>query len=178
MQQSRETVGNPPQMRQLVDWPVALLAGLVAGTVFLLIILLRVPPIFGSTAWLPLQYLASLVMGPEVLPPAEPTAIVGIVGVVAHYALAIGFALVLAFITHRWGFWVGIIVGAAFGLGVYLINLYFFTLLFPWMYVLNGTTFATGHIFFGALAGAIYEGFERERFVPIDDTHEPEEAAA
>ena len=146
-----------------------MLAGMVAGTVFLLILLFRIPAIYGGTAWLPLQYMASLVMGSGVLPPAEPTVIVGIVGVVVHYILSLAFALTLAFITHRWGFLVGIIVGALFGLAIFFINMGIFTLLFPWMYVLNVPTFAGGHVFFGALAGAVYEGFERERFVPIEE---------
>ncbi len=165
----RRTAADAPQMRQLVDWPVAVLAGMVAGTVFLLIVLFRIPAVYGASAWLPLQYMASLVMGEGVLPPAEPTALVGIVGVVVHYVLSLVFALTLAFITHRWGFFVGIIVGALFGLAVFFINMGIFTLFFPWMYILNVPTFAGGHIFFGALAGAVYEGFERERFVPIEE---------
>jgi len=174
MQNTKTISADPPEMRQLVDWPVALLAGLVAGTIFLLIMLLRLPSVFESTAWVPLQYLASIVMGSGVLPPAEPTWVMAIVGVLVHYALSIVFALILAFITHRWGFIVGIIVGALFGLAVYFINIYTVTLIFPWMAILQGTTFAVAHVFFGALAGAVYEGFERERFVPID---EPEEVA-
>jgi uncharacterized membrane protein YagU involved in acid resistance len=173
MQTTQQAAVGPPRTRQIVDWPVALLAGLIAGTVFLMILLFRASAIFdGATAWVALQYLASMVLGTDVLPPAEPGALIAIVGVIVHYVLSILFALTLAFITHRWGFIIGIIVGALFGLAVFFINMGIFTLFFPWMYVLNVPTFAIGHVFFGALAGAVYEGFERERFVSVDGAEE------
>lgn len=52
------------------------------------------------------------------------------VGVLVHLVLSLVYALLLAFIIHRWGLVVGIVGGALFGVAIYIINYYTFTALF------------------------------------------------
>ena len=161
---------EPTRVRQVVDWGAALWAGLVAGFVFLVLNLLLIPYIPGMTASVFFRYLAAIVMGTGVLPPPTDTVTVSILvaAILVHFALALVFAFLLAVITHQWGLVVGILVGAFFGFAVYLINLYAVMRLFPWFFLLQNNVFAVTHVIFGAVAGAVYEMLEVEKFVPIN----------
>jgi hypothetical protein len=158
------------RVRQVVDWGAALWAGLVAGAVFLVLNLLLIPYIPGMTAPVFFRYTAAIVMGTGVLPPPADTITVSILAaaVLVNFALAIVFAFLLAIITHQWGLLAGILIGALFGFAIYAINLYAVMRLFPWFFLLQNSVFAVTHVIFGAVAGAVYEMLEVEKFVPMD----------
>ena len=156
-----------PRLRQVVDWRAAIIAGFVAGTVFLLFNLFVVPGQGEGAAWVMVRLCASIVLGPEVLaPPATFDAGALGVALVTHYTISVASAALLAVIIHRYGLAVGIVGGALFGLALYCINMYTLTYFFPQFFVLSGSLFLWGHIVFGAIAGGVYEALEVERFVP------------
>lgn len=158
------------RMRQVVDWSAAFWAGLVAGTIFLLLNAFAVPAIIGGSYATVLNYFASLVLGDSVL--AEPTILeptTAVVAIILNFALSIPFALILAFIIHRWGLILGVVLGAVFGFGLYTINFFISEQIFPWFFAMNTQWFIVTHVIFGALAGGIYEALEVERFVPDND---------
>ena len=158
-------------LRQVVDWSAAVWAGLIAGVIFLVLNLILIPATIGGNVWVILRLFASIILGEDVVsPPAPDTSdmTVLISALVVHFVLSIVFALILAFITHRWGFITGVIVGALFGASVYVINLYTFSYFFPWMFALNSWTFFLTHVLFGAIAGGIYEGMEVEEFEVVE----------
>lgn len=158
-----------PRMRQVVDWSAALWAGLIAGAVFLLLNLILIPLVEGGSPWIPMRYLASIVLGDGVLPPpATFDAIVLVVGLLVTLLISLVYAVLLAIIIHRWGLLLGIILGALFGLAIYVINYYTLTLLFPWFFAMNSLIVAIIHVIFGAVAGGVYEALEVEEFVPVD----------
>ena len=169
---SNATVGTTPEavpMRQLVDWRAALIAGFIAGSVFLLFVVFVVPVIFGngdiSTA---IRNIGSVILGPTALQEQESLSLIAILAaLVVNYALAILATLLLAVIIHRWGLVTGIVLGAIFGFALYLINNFLTSQFFPW-FIFNTTWFVTAHIIFGAIAGGAYEAFEVEKFVPIE----------
>ncbi len=164
-----ERMSSQLRMRQVVDWSAAFWAGLIAGLVFLLLTLFVLPYAVGGNAWVMLRMIASLVLGDGILaPPATFDAAALVVGVVLHLVLSVALTLLLALIIHRWGLLVGIIGGALFGLAVYSINMFTFTLFVPWFYQMHSTAFAIIHVVFGALAGFIYEWLEVEEFEPVD----------
>jgi hypothetical protein len=108
-----------------------------------------------------MRYLASIVLGAQVLPPPGGfDLVVVITALVVNYGLAIVYALVLAAIIHRWGLLVGIIGGALFGAALYFINLYTLTLFFPWFFSLNSTALLICFIAFGAVTGGVYESLD------------------
>jgi hypothetical protein len=146
------------QLKHVLQWRLALVAGLVAGLVFLLVNILYVS--FGQHlgTWTVVRYMASIVMGERVVPPPasfDPV-IVG-VGLLVNFVLAIIYAFILAAIIHRWGLLVGIVGGALFGAALYVINLYTFTLFYPWFFALNSLPFFVSHVLLGAVAGGVYE---------------------
>lgn len=156
------------EMEQIVDWRSAIIAGLVAGLVFLLAEMIGRAAVTGGSPWITVRYIAAIVMGENVLPP-PPTfdAVIFVVALLVNFVLAVIFSMILAAIVHEWEMVVGIVIGALFGLAIYAINYYTFTRFFPWFFPVRNWTDILSHILFGAVAGGVYEALERERFVPV-----------
>jgi hypothetical protein len=152
------------ERRPIVDWRAAIIAGILAGFVFLLVNMWLSSKYLGN-AWVPLQLPAAMVLGPKVLPPATgmETQAFG-VGLPVHLILSVAFACLVAFCLHRWGILVGVIGGALFGLALYAINYYGLSGVFPWFGSMRSSLMAISHLVFGAVAGGVYELLERERF--------------
>jgi len=163
--------GDSPRMRQLVDWSSAIWAGLIGGTVFLIFNLLLSPILLGGNAWVQIRLIASIVMGPEILaPPATFHTGALVAALICHYALSVGFALLVAYVVHRWGLIVGIVGGAVLGLFLYAINFYSVTYFFPQFFPMRGAAMLLSHLLFGAVVGGLYEALEVEEFVPVNDS--------
>jgi len=153
-------------MRQIMDWRAAVLAGIVAGAVFLVLQIAILAGVTSASPWIVLRMVAAMVMGQGVLPP--PTSfdpVITVVALLINFILSILFALLIAFVLHRWGLLVGIVGGALFGLALYAINYYTFTLFFPWFFPMRSWLVVLSHIVFGATAGGVYEAFEHETYV-------------
>lgn len=157
------------RMEQLVDWSAAVQAGLIAGTLFLLINVFVLPMFIGGNGWVIIRLFASIPLGPEVLAPPADYALKPLLAALGtHYALSIGFALLVSAIIHRGGLLGGILFGAVLGLALYWINFFALTYFFEWFFAMKGPFFMASHILFGAMVGGIYEGLEVEEFVPAD----------
>jgi len=141
-----------------VTWRAIPIAGLIAGTVFLLINVIFTPLLLQVGPGLVLRYMGALVLGQGVLTSTSVAPLV--VGVIVHYALSVLFALVIAIVVHRFGLMVGIVGGALLGLALYGINLYTMTVLFKWFFAINSPVLLVSHILFGAVAGGVYETFD------------------
>ena len=137
-----------------VTWRAIPVAGIVGGTVFLLINMIFNPILYGADAFFILQYFASLVLGADALIDASP--MVFVVGIIVHYVLSILFTLVISIVIHRWGLLVGIVGGALMGLALYSINFFTITSFFEFLDITNPIILVS-HIAFGAVAGGIYE---------------------
>jgi hypothetical protein len=149
-----------------MDWKAAVVAGLIAGAVFLLVLTVAYPLATGGTPWTIFRFIGAIVLGEAVLPP--PTSFDGgvvITAVLVHFTLSILYTFILAFIVHRRGLLISILGGALFGLALYLINFFTFTMLFPWFYPARAWPFSLVHILFGAVAGGIYELLEKDVYV-------------
>lgn len=155
------------KMRQVMDWEAAIKAGFIAGLVALLIVV--IPAAADGYPWIIFHWIAALLLGPDVLAETRDLSplVIGL-GLIIHFVLSTIYTLILAFIIHRWGFWVGLFGGALFGLALFAINYYTFTLLFPWFLIMRSWSVLIAHLVFGAVAGAAYEAMEVERFVPVE----------
>ncbi len=141
-----------------VSLRAVVIAWLAGATVFLITNLVLMPVVLDMNAGVILRYIASLVMGRDVLLRDSNTSLV--VGVVVHYALSLVFTLVIVLVIFRWGLLVGIIGGAILGLAIYGINLYFTTLFFDWFFAVNNSVLLLSHVLFGATVGGVYEMFD------------------
>ena len=57
------------QIRHLVDWKAAVYAGIIAGALFLLALLVGYPLATGGTPWTVFRFIGAMVLGRSVLPP-------------------------------------------------------------------------------------------------------------
>lgn len=163
------TQSHTTSFRQLVDWRAAAFGSLAGAIVFLLVVAIVLPLTTGGTLWGFFRYLASILLGDAVLPPPagfDLTAV--LLGLLVHLVLSLLYGAILALIIHRWGLIVGLLGGALFGLAIYAINIFTFTLLFDWFYLLRSWPILLAHVLFGATAGFVYELLEVERFVPAE----------
>ena len=83
-------------MEQLVDWRAAVIAGLIAGAVFLPIQMVGHALATGGTVWIVPRYIAAIMLGTGALPP-PPTFDAGIflVALLIHFVLSVIFAMIL-----------------------------------------------------------------------------------
>ncbi|CAB3807528.1 hypothetical protein LMG28688_06564 [Paraburkholderia caffeinitolerans] len=153
-------------VRRMPEWPAALIGGCVAGAVFLVIELFAMR-VMGQNVWAPLRMTAAIVMGRDVLAqPAAFSAAVMLGGLVVHFALSILFAVILAVIMAPFSLdsSVGMasLVGAVFGVLLYVINFYGMTQWFPWFADARGWVGFLNHIVFGLVAADTYLSLERK----------------
>ena len=124
-------------VQQNMTWRAVLIAGFVAGTAFLLVNAVFMPIMLQLDTTLLLRYMASLLLGSDVLIGVQDTAVVLGAALLVHYTLSILSTLLISIVIHRWGLLIGIIGGAGLGLCIYLVNLYTFTLIFDWFFAIK-----------------------------------------
>lgn len=100
---------------------------------------------------------AALVLGSRVLPPpATFDATVMATATLVHGALSLAYVALLAPLLTRRSAAAAAAIGAVFGAGLYIVNLYGFTVLFPWFAVARDWITLAAHIAFGASAAVVY----------------------
>jgi hypothetical protein len=93
---------------------------------------------------------AALLMGPAVLPP--PTTLqwdILLVATLIHFALSVAYAIIPARVAGRLPNRALLLTGSLYGLTIYAVNLYGFTLFFPWFVVARDWATLLAHLVFG-----------------------------
>jgi len=147
-------------MTRMLDWKAAIWAGVVAGVVFLILEMLLVQLFEPMSMWAPPRMIAAMVMGQDVLPPPDTfDATIVMVAMLIHFPLAIVYALILGWVVSRWEMPLpaAVVVGVVFGLVIYVVNFYGFTLAFPWFADARGWIAIFSHAMFGLVLGAVYQ---------------------
>lgn len=148
---------NTAVVPRAVDWKAAAWAGLIAGVVFLIAEMVMVAVFQGESPWAPPRMIAAMLLGPGVLKPPEFDVGILMTAMAIHFPLAIVYGLVLAALLRRANRITGLMVGAAFGLVIYLVNFYpIASAMFPWFAMARGWVSAVAHMIFGAVAGLAY----------------------
>lgn len=143
---------------QGVDVKAALLAGLIAGVVDLAL-LAAMALAQGESVWVNMRMTAAILMGPGVLPPpATFDPLLFGVSTIVHFGLSLIYGLIVAWFVRKSNVAVGLMIGVAVGVGIYLVNYYVFApLLFPWLTAARGGMVPTLiHPVFGMIAAAAY----------------------
>lgn len=157
------TSTNNMRLRQVMDWRAAVSAGLIAGAIFLVALLIIYPLATGGSPWILLRMIAAIALGQDALTPINaPSASIAVVAVLLHFVLSLIYTLIVAFVVHRWGILLAVVVGSLIGLALYLINVFTFTIFFDWFTLARDWPFLVVHILFGAVAGGIYELLEKD----------------
>jgi len=149
-----------------VEWRAAVAAGMAAGIlatvvqVALWFILTdALPEIFYRDA----RFAAAIVMGPGALSPANPRAPVLLAATLVHFALSIVYGAIVSWLAARLGARASLLAGAAFGVALYLVNMYGFTAIFPWFAASRDKITLAAHIAFGIVAAGAYRIAARRR---------------
>jgi hypothetical protein len=156
----------------LVDWQAVFRAGMIAGTVFLLLDLFVVPALMGSSFWISARLTASIVLGQQILaPPATFDGMALLAAILVHYFLALLMTGLIALVVHRGGLTTGIIGGAVLGLAFYYINYYTLSYFWPQFFAMKHGSVIASHVIFGALAGGLYEWLEGDWYEVAQGEH-------
>ncbi|MDT3670335.1 MAG: sodium:proline symporter [Aromatoleum sp.] len=157
----RRTVFRLPDARSGV------LAGIAAGvvsTVAQVALWLVFTDAFPDILFRDARLAAAIVLGRDVLPPpASFDMVVMLVSTVVHFALSIAYAVVLTAGLGSLGIGASIVAGAAFGVALFVINMYGFTAAFPWFAAARDAITVAAHVVFGVTAAAVYHALSARR---------------
>jgi hypothetical protein len=145
---------------RLPDWRAGAMAGVAGGLVFLVLDLLA-SAMSGAGLWAPTHMIAAIVMGQGALAsPASFSIGIVVMALVVHFVLAIAMGMVLSLIVAQFRFdssWrMASVVGAVFGLGIYLFNFYGMTSFFGWFAEARGWVTLIAHLVFGIVMADAY----------------------
>lgn len=146
--------------RILINWTAAVYAGIAAGIIATMAQIVlwwafsdSLPGIMFRDA----RLAAAIVLGQEILPmqvafdwPAM------FVATIIHFSLSIVYSIILAAFIIRRSFLVSIFVGIEFGFILFGVNMYGFTLIFPWFAEARDWFTLVAHVVFGGVAAAMY----------------------
>jgi hypothetical protein len=94
-------------------------------------------------------------------PPSTFDTVIVLISALIHFALSIVYGLALAWVLVRAAVGASLLIGALFGLALYAVNLYGFTVVFPWFAQVRDWITITAHLVFGITAAGVYRSLER-----------------
>ena len=131
-------------------------AGLLAGATYFVLAMLMAALILGSP-WVPARLIAAVTQGTVVLPPPYTFDLsVFIAAVIQHAVLSLIYAFIFAFFAKGRSIAAATAIGVVYGLLLYVINFYGFTMIFPWFVAERNLGTVAMHLIFGAVLGATY----------------------
>jgi hypothetical protein len=150
------------------DWRAGAVAGLVGGAVLMVLELLWTATTNDAGPWRNSQLVAAIVLGQGVTRVSGHLFSVEVIAVAlaTHYALGVVFGLVLGGIATALRLQADLVrmlvLGAVFGVALYLLNFYALARYFPWFDELRGVPTLVGQIVFGVTAALLYRRFARD----------------
>jgi hypothetical protein len=141
-----------------IAWGPAIWSSVIAGVVLAVIEMALAWAVKGQSPWAPLHMIGAIGLGPAALVPPDTfdVKIIG-VAVLIHFALAIVYGVILAFIIQRLGTTAAVVVGGLYGLALYVINFYGFTRWFPWFADARDWVSILSHIVQSGLMAGLYK---------------------
>ena len=158
----------PPGRRKAgVDAGAAVFAGVAAG-IFATVVQIVLWAIFTDALpeilYRDSRFAAAIVLGRGVLPPpASFDAEIMLIAAAVHFALSIVYALLLACLIADLGTRTSLLAGAVFGVILYAVNMYGFTVVFPWFAASRDWITAASHVAFGMILAGTYRAAAKVR---------------
>lgn len=150
--------------RKLEDtqWGKAVFAAFIAAVCYLLLQMLTTALIQGYGAWLPVRMISAIALGTEVLAEGSVYVSVLVVALLLHFGLSIMTAWIVAPVIQGMPILKSVLVGAAAGLVIYLVNFHLLTLAFTWFASIRGWSTLVNHLIFGAVLAWTYQ-YQRQK---------------
>lgn len=151
------------------DWAAAMVSGFAAGAILMVLELAWAAVAGNNGPWRISQLVAALTLGTGSLQGsafAFDAVVVGM-ALATHYLLGITFGMVLGYFLAGFHYDTTLaamlLIGAAFGVLLYLIDFHALTHVFPWFTELRGWTTLAAHLVFGLSAALLYWKLARRR---------------
>lgn len=151
------------------DWAAAAVAGFAAGAILMVLELAWAALAGTNGPWRIAQLVAALTLGTGSLQGSPFAFDAGIVGMAlaTHYVVGVAFGAALGYVLAGFHYdtsvTVTLLIGAAFGVVMYLIVFHGLTQVFHWFTELRGWTTLAAHLVFGTSAAALYWKLARRR---------------
>ncbi|HVE49088.1 MAG TPA: hypothetical protein VNG69_05645 [Casimicrobiaceae bacterium] len=148
--------------RRRPDWTVAIVAGLAASAVLMVLDLLWSSVAEGGGPWRTSHMIAPIFTGVDTAQVSEYRFSWGVVAIAlaAHYVLGMISGIVLAAIMTPMHLDTSVVkasaIGAAFGAVIYVVNFHIATRFFPWLTELRGLPTIAAHFVFGIVMAVLY----------------------
>jgi hypothetical protein len=150
---------------RMPDWPAAAVSGFVAGAVLMVLELLWSIMVVGTSPWMTSHMIAAIAVGPDALQVADFSLSLITLALATHYVLGIVFGLALAAIIAPFHLdsstGMVLLIGAVFGVAIYLLNFYGMARFFPWFADMRGWATLAANMIFGMAAAVFYRRPER-----------------
>ena len=147
-------------VRRLPDWSAAAVSGLAAGALLIVVEMFWSSMVAGVHPWGTTRMIAAIVMGREVLQTSLFSVGTVAMALIIHFVLGAILGCVLCAIIAPFqldsSIGMSMLVGAAFGLVVYLFNFYVMTAAFSWFVDARGWHTLVGHMVFGMAIALCY----------------------
>ena len=151
------------------DWAAAVVSGLVAGAVAMVLDLLWTTLMLGANPWHTSHLVAAMVLGPDTLAGNTNAFELHVVAValLTHYALGILFGSIVAYVVTGFHYEGSLpvleVFGGLLGMLLYFFNFYIMVMLFPWVAELRSGAYFFEHFVFGMTAAMVYWKLARPR---------------
>lgn len=104
------------------------------------------------------RFAAAIILGQGVLPPPETLDWqVMLIATWIHFGLSIIYATVFYYLIHSLNIKNSLIVGGLYGLGLFIINMYGFVIIFPWFVETRDWITIAAHLIFGVSVAGVYK---------------------
>jgi uncharacterized membrane protein YagU involved in acid resistance len=112
--------------------------------------------------------IAAMALGKEVMPRpgtwASYSMKIMAMAMMIHFALSIVYGLIGAWLAHRFDWLGALLIGAALGLAIYIVNFYMVApVAFPWFEMARNWIGVFAHVTFGAILGLCYIGLRKPK---------------
>ncbi|SAL17940.1 sodium:proline symporter [Caballeronia choica] len=153
-------------VRRIPDWRAAAISGSVAAVVLAFVVLMLVWATGGNVLG-PLRMVAAIAFGDALFVSSSSFDFaMTLVAAVVHLTLSVCFALMLALVVAQFKFDSSVpmasVVGAIFGLLLYVFNFYVVTRAFPWFAYARGWVTSLLNVAFGVIAAITYLRLARQ----------------
>lgn len=106
---------------------------------------------------------AAIVMGRSILPPPATFDLSMMLAATAiHFTLSVTYSMALAWLISSCSLWQALLIGGCYGLALFGINMFGFTIIFPWFTETRDWITLVAHIVFGITAAGVYKMSSRQ----------------
>lgn len=142
--------------RSDINWSAAARAGIIGGAVFLALDMV-LTPLSGGSGSEPFRLTAAIVLGDRVLAQSAPIfPSVLLAGLIVHVVLSILYGLTISALVNRTNLATASLLGSIAGLGLYVLNFYVFTSVFPWFATARTWVTVLVHLVFGLVVACSF----------------------